>query len=543
MRLSLVSKWKTVLLAAAVTALVSAQAFAGPRLVVTGVTSYDPAKAWNGFTILSGSGSARLVDMNGNLVHEWDLKGGIAQPPKLYPGGNLLATIYPPYNQAGQGQNTVAILDFDGKIIRQFNKMYQVKKPSKGMPVEADGTAWISRQHHDYQLEGDSVGYYGPYNKAKLDGKMLILMHRTVKDPKITDKLQLQDDRIVILDKDNKVIFDWAASDHVAEFKNLLTDPGAKKLLNEAHSEVNAKPTDHEYNGFDWFHINCASWLGPNKWYDQDPKKYAAFHPDNIIADSRETSYMFIIDHKTGKIVWQAGPPFTGEDADIGPVYGVHHTHMIPKGLPGEGNIMIFDNGGTTSYHKQLPPRYYSRVLEFNPVTKKKVWEYSAENNQKAPKVWQLMGDNFFFSAFISDAQRLPNGNTMICEGSKNRVFEVTPAGEIVWEYVNPYNQEEFMPITYRAYRVPYDYVPQLPKGKEVPVTMPKSAQIQIPNDQGEMASVVPTVDKVRAARMTPLAPVKLPRLKDGGTSAAVAPAPAATPAPEEAEEPAMKAY
>ena len=35
-------------------------------------------------------------------------------------------------------------------------------------------------------------------------------------------------------------------------------------------------------------------------------------------------------------------------------------------------------------------------------------------------------------------AQRLPNGNTLVCAGVIGNLFEVTPAGETVWQYVNP---------------------------------------------------------------------------------------------------------
>jgi hypothetical protein len=37
----------------------------------------------------------------------------------------------------------------------------------------------------------------------------------------------------------------------------------------------------------------------------------------------------------------------------------------------------------------------------------------------------------------FANAQRLPNGNTLINEASFGRFFEVTRDGEIVWEYVN----------------------------------------------------------------------------------------------------------
>ena len=93
----------------------------------------------------------------------------------------------------------------------------------------------------------------------------------------------------------------------------------------------------------------------------------------------------------------------------------------------------MFDNGyvdgNTNPYRASTRP--YSRVLEINPLDKSIVWEYTAENSNRP--IWT------FFSHYISGAQRQPNGNTLICEGSNGRIFEVTPAGEIVWEYINPF--------------------------------------------------------------------------------------------------------
>jgi hypothetical protein len=69
-------------------------------------------------------------------------------------------------------------------------------------------------------------------------------------------------------------------------------------------------------------------------------------------------------------------------------------------------------------------------------------------------------GDPKFFSAFISSAQRLPNGNTLITEGKNNRIFEVTVDGEVVWEYFHD-------DIIYRAYHVPPEWIPNNPSGYE----------------------------------------------------------------------------
>ena len=94
---------------------------------------------------------------------------------------------------------------------------------------------------------------------------------------------------------------------------------------------------------------------------------------------------------------------------------------------------MVFDNGyvdGNTNPFR-ISSRPYSRILEINPLDNSTAWEYTAENSNRS--IWT------FFSHYISGAQRQSNGNTLICEGSNGRIFEVTSAGEIVWEYVNPF--------------------------------------------------------------------------------------------------------
>jgi len=133
--------------------------------------------------------------------------------------------------------------------------------------------------------------------------------------------------------------------------------------------------------------------------------------PDgNVLTSYRNISTILIVDKKTKKIKWQWGP---------GEISHQHDPTLLPN-----GNIMVFDNGA----HRQDGSLItYSRVVEVNPSTNKIEWEYKADPPQS------------FYSSLISGNQRLPNGNTLICEGMKGRVFEVTRDGEIVWEFVNPF--------------------------------------------------------------------------------------------------------
>ena len=79
--------------------------------------------------------------------------------------------------------------------------------------------------------------------------------------------------------------------------------------------------------------------------------------------------------------------------------------------------------------------------------------------------------------------QRLPNGNTLITEGAGGRIFEVTNDRQIVWEYMNPpTTAASRTPGTvYRAYRVPYTWLSQLPRPQEKAVTPPVLSDFRVP--------------------------------------------------------------
>jgi hypothetical protein len=102
-----------------------------------------------------------------------------------------------------------------------------------------------------------------------------------------------------------------------------------------------------------------------------------------------------------------------------------------------------------------------------------------------------------FYSGYISGAQRLPNGNTLITEGTDGRLIEVTPEHEIVWEYISPYfGKAGNHNRVYRAYRYPYDWIPQLDKPEEKPLPRIDNSTFRVPGVQG---------GKVRAAKTVKL--------------------------------------
>jgi len=458
-----------------------------PSVYPTGTTIYEPEKCWNGYTIFQAKEvGASLIDMNGNGVQQW--KGLHGFPNIILPGGYVMGSTGERSTAYGmQDQVDLVQVDWDGNIVWKFDRYEFIEDPG-------EEPRWMARQHHDFQREGNPVGYYVPGMEPLVErGNTLIVCHKNLMNQKISDTL-LVDDTIIEVTWDGEVVWEWICSDHFDEMG--FSDEALKTL----RANPNWKPSGGGVG--DWMHINAMSLLGPNKWYDAGDER---FHPDNIIWDGRETNIIAITDKKTGKIVWQVGPEYnaTPELQELGWIIGQHHAHMIPRGLPGEGNILVFDNGGWAGYGAPNPGsptgfqnalRDYSRVLEFDPLTLKVVWQYTPLEAGFIKPV----DLNRFYSPFISSAQRLPNGNTLIVEGSDGRIFEVTPEHEIVWEYISPY-WGELMKINmvYRAYRVPYDWIPQLEKPKEAPVPRLDVKTFRVPGSAEMRPQRVTTVEGV----------------------------------------------
>jgi hypothetical protein len=196
--------------------------------------------------------------------------------------------------------------------------------------------------------------------------------------------------------------------------------------------------------------VNCNGRPVPAFWNHGNA---IAYNPalDQIMLSARGCNEIWIIDHsatteqaagstggkcgKGGDLLYRWGNPAacrrgTTDDRQL---FQQHDAQWIPDGHPGAGHILIFNNGldrGYSSVEEIVPPTDSSGryVIEsgkpFGP--RQPAWRYQAKNPTD------------FYSSEISGAHRLPNGNTLICAGVRGLFFEVTPAGETVWEYVNP---------------------------------------------------------------------------------------------------------
>jgi hypothetical protein len=161
----------------------------------------------------------------------------------------------------------------------------------------------------------------------------------------------------------------------------------------------------------------------------------------NILVCPLTLNTILIIDKASGDIKWRWGK---------GELAHPHDANMLEN-----GNILVFDNGSHRPSTPESPYGWmaFSRVLEVDPKSGSIVWEFKDQSQLR------------FYASFISGCQRLPNGNTLICEGPTGRFFEVTPDKELVWEYVNPFfsqaeesSVEGWHNTVFRAYRYGPDY-------------------------------------------------------------------------------------
>jgi hypothetical protein len=424
----------------------------------TGTTRYDPNRTWNGYTVLSplGTQAVIVIDMNGNVVKQWEgFVNSAGGPARIFPNGVVMAAngTNPPRQEALE----LIQRDFEGRVLWRFDHNEQIQ--TRG------GTVWSARQHHDWQREDFPAGYYSPGTPPSTQGsRTLILTHTNHSRPSVADA-PLEDDRLIEVSANGEIVWQWVAGDHIDEYG---FSPAAR-------SAIKAAPGLNAARGsFDWLHINSATYVGPNHWFDEGDRRFA---PDNVIISSRQASFLAIV-ARDGRIVWRLGPDF-GESAQlraIRQIIGQHHAHIIPKGLPGAGNLLVFDNGGASGYGFTNPTaldganafaRASSRVLEINPVTLELVWSYAGPR---------------FYSSNISGAQRLLNGNTLVTEGANGRLFEVTREGQIVWEYMYPqFSGANSSNAVYRGYRLPYDWIPQIERPKERAVVPPPLGNFRVP--------------------------------------------------------------
>lgn len=207
-------------------------------------------------------------------------------------------------------------------------------------------------------------------------------------------------DTLLEVDRAGRVVWTWRAIEHIDE------------LLPERPSHPR-----------DLTHVNSLQELPENPWHAAGDRR---FRPGNLLLSARNLDAIFIVDRRSGEIVWRYQEGLDGQ----------HEALMNGPGLPAPGWIQLFNNRS-----RSFAGDRRSELLEIDPRDGSVGWRYRSPG---------------FFSPTGGVQQALPNGNVLVTSTRGGRVFEVTRAGEIVWEWVPP----RYEPV--RAVRVAPDACPQL---------------------------------------------------------------------------------
>ncbi len=417
-------------------------------------------EAFQGYTLVSPlrSTSTFLVNMNGEVVHTW--KGGYTPTfgVHLLDNGNLLRAGNDPNNvyfrEGGQG-GIIQEISWDGALVWEYT--YSDRHHA---------------QHHDIEpLPNGNVLILAWEKKAGHEALM------AGRDPETITADGLWPEHLVevrpIRPKGGEIVWEWHVWDHLIQDRDprlkyfgkpdqhperiyINGDLGRRKESEEEIAQLKAlgyiadspqaggQPTPDRNRNHGWNHANAIS-------YTPDL--------DQIAISVRRFSEIWIIDHSTtteeaagrsggnggkgGDLLYRWGNPqvyLGGGFAQQQQLFGQHDVRWIPDGRPGAGNLTVFNNG------RDRFDGAYSSVDEIR-LPKHGRGGYGAKDATmpaKAEIVWSFSGsgDKRFYSSHISGAERLPNGNTLICAGIQGRIFEVTPHGKIVWDYFNPITED-----------------------------------------------------------------------------------------------------
>ena len=410
----------------------------------------DP-EAFEGYTLFNKQRTKTiyLIDNQGREVHRWEL-GSVTQFARLLENGNLLT-----FANSDQGR-------YVREVDRNVNTLWECAQGDLHhdfLKMPNGNVLLLSRQRktpEEVIAAGANPEFIGPHG----------LMAPHIVEARITRPASCE------------IVWEWSAWDHlIQDFDSSKANYGVvaeHPELIDLNFYLSELPDS--IDPADWIHSNGI---------DYNPEL------DQVMLSPNNFSEMWIIDHSTtraeaagsgggnsgkgGDLLYRWGNPraYRAGTLDDQQLFWQHNPQWIPPGRPGAGNILIFNNGLRTW-------RPYSSVDEIVPPVDGANYRLDpGVAYAPAEPVWTYIAatPSDFFAPFISGTQRLPNGNTLICDGVHGTLFEVTPAGKTVWKYVNPttgsgpLRQGEPVPTeqlrsdrevpanrVYRAYRYAPDY-------------------------------------------------------------------------------------
>lgn len=413
-----------------------------------GTISVTP-DVYDGLTIFSVNTKTFLLDNCGRVVNEWDSAYLPGHSVYLLPNGNII--------RAGRKDTSSIIFGGTGGIVEMFDW-------DGNLVWEFDYSTDEHRLHHDiFPMPNGNILMLAAERIPRADAI------QAGRDPALLDDDLYAETILEVEPLENNgfnIVWKWDVSDHlIQDFDNTKDNFG---VVADNFRKIDVNFRNSNNNGANWLHVNSIQ-------YYEDL--------DQIVISSRNLSEIWIIDHSTttaeaatdsggtyghgGDFLYRWGNPQSYDKGteDDRVLYGQHYPHFIPSGLQDAGKIILFNNG-----NGRVPT--FSEVMIIDPpTTAPGVYEYD-NVNPYGPTVPDFTYEepNDFFSAILSSAIRLPNGNILVCEGAEGHFFELDASDNIVWDYFLPMHNQNgnivaqgdprptFGHSTFRALKYPINY-------------------------------------------------------------------------------------
>ena len=398
--------------------------------------------SFEGYTLFSPEYyfTTYLINNSGEIVKKW--KSDYVQCAQCYllENGNLLRASLArinPYFPGGGMTGRFEMFNWDGELIWVFEHTSKEYCLNHGFEVLPNGNILMIAWEVKTYFEAIDAGR----NPFTIPAGVLWPCYIIEVEPTFPEG--------------GKIIWEWHVWDH------LIQDYDQTK---NNYGNIRNHPELIDINfglPMGYIDINHINSLDYNEKFDQ------------ILISSHTQNEIWIIDHSTtteeaaghsggryekgGDLLYRWGNPQTyrAGTTDNQMLFGQHDARWIEPECPGEGHITIFNNG------LGRPEMSYSSVDEIVPPVDENGNYYLEIGSTYGPKepIWRYKSENLsdFFSPIIAGAQRLPNGNTLICNGYSGKFFEVTMEKEIVWRFYNLFPNFVSNQVT-NINRYPIDY-------------------------------------------------------------------------------------
>jgi len=371
------------------------------------VTVYDSLRASPGLNLyVSGHApEAILMDMEGRVLHRWRNDSKILARRRV--GLDPLLENVLTKSERRYWRRVHLALNGDLLAIHSLYSLIKLDRDSNLL------WEYPKRVHHDFEVLADGTIYV-----LVADSRRLI---------RINPERDVEEDFVAILAPDGREL-------RRVSLLEAIENAGLNDL-------VAMLPVEG-----DLLHTNSLRVLD-GRFAGRNP----AFRAGNVLVSFLTLNTIAVVDLDAEEVVWSLQGSFRFQ----------HDPRLVD-----DGSILLFDNLGPALRGKRLDRHpgslkklWYgyifglakldapaSAVLEIDPETGEVLWSY--EGTSVAP----------FNSVHLGASHRLPNGNTLIVESEPGRVFEVTPIGEIVWEFVSPHRLGDLVAHVFDLVRIPPDF-------------------------------------------------------------------------------------